>query len=490
MAKFSISTAESEHRQSVLDLARTLEAITEEMRPLLKSHSGRVANNCANFSEEFKLMPDVDVFNLYIAGLLHDFGLIFSPEILLKDDESRSDDEKIQMRKHPVVAEKILSNLSILKEALPLIRHHHEAIDGSGYPDALAGDEIPLGARILFLFNELDTLLFPFSKTAALNAAEAIAEIKKGADKQFDGNLMDQFAEFVESNSGKSEDFILKKENASIREIFTKIIQDFSAGKITPPVMPQVVRDVQAVIKRTSSTADDVAAVIERDPVISLRLISVSNSPVYRGIQEIRNVKEAIPRMGLKETLNIIIAISNKSLYETDRTQFRIMMDKLWVHSLASAYGAKLIAEHLKLQDSEKFFLMGLVHDIGKSLLLKAFTDISAIKNLNFDVIQANIQEGHLSIGGVLLRRWGFDNLFIKVVTMHEGHELTAETEKEILVIHLANMLTRTIGYSLFEDDVDFNELDSAKFLEMEPDTLSGIGEEIKNIIQDVAHLF
>ena len=490
MAKFSISTSESKHRNALLELARTLAAITEEMEPLLNSHSKRVANNCANFCEEYKLLPDDDVFNIYIAGLLHDFGLIFFPETLLKDEKSRTDDEKIQMRKHPVIGEKILSNLSLLKDTLPLIRHHHEAIDGSGYPDALAGDEISLGARILFIFNEIDTLIFPFTKTAPLSAKEAIAEIKKGADKQFDGSLMDKFAEFVETQSGESEDYLLKKENASIREIFTKIIQNFTAGKITPPVMPQVVRDVQSVIKRKSSTADDVAKVIERDPVISLRLISVANSPVYRGIQEIRNVKEAIPRMGLKETLNIIIAISNKSLYETDRTQFRIFMDKLWVHSLASAYGAKLIAEHLEITDSEKFFLLGLVHDIGKSLLLKAFTDISEIKNINFDVIQANIQQGHQSVGGVLLRRWGFDDLFIKVVTMHEGHELTAETEKEILVIHLANMLTRTIGYSLFDNDVDFNELDSAKFLEMEPDTLHGIGEEVKAIIQDVAHLF
>ena len=177
-------------------------------------------------------------------------------------------------------------------------------------------------------------------------------------------------------------------------------------------------------------------------------------------------------------------------MYETDQVQFRILMDKLWVHSLACAYGSKLIAEHLKLDDSEKFFLMGLVHDIGKSLLLKAFTGISQIKNTGFDVVQANIQQGHLSIGGVLLRRWGFDDVFIKVVTLHEGHELTPETEKEILVIHLANMLTRTIGYSLFDDEVDFKELDSAKFLEMDPDTLVGIGEEIKKIIQDVAHLF
>jgi HD-like signal output (HDOD) protein len=166
---------------------------------------------------------------------------------------------------------------------------------------------------------------------------------------------MAQFVEFVKSNSGESEGFLIKKNTDSIKEIFTKIIRDFSAGKITPPVMPPVVREVQSVIKRSSSTAEDVAAVIERDPVISLRLISVANSPVYRGIQEIRSLREAIPRMGLKETLNIIIAISNKSLYTTDRVQFRILMDKFWVHSLASAYGSKLIAEKLKLEDSENF---------------------------------------------------------------------------------------------------------------------------------------
>lgn len=490
MAKFQITTSESKDRDEMLELARTLAAITEEMEPSLISHSKRVANNCANFCEAYQLLPDEDVFNIYVAGLLHDFGLIFLPETLLKDDESRTEDEKIKMRKHPVTAEKILSNLSLLKATLPLIRHHHEAFDGSGYPDALAGDEIPLGARVLFIFNEFDSLIFPFTQTAALSPQAAVVEMKKGADKKFDGSLMDQFAEFVESNSGESEDFLLKKESASVREIFAKIIQDFTAGKITPPVMPQVMRDVQAVITRKDSTAENVAKVIERDPVISLRLISVANSPVYRGLQEIRNVKEAIPRMGLKETLNIVIAISNKSLYETDRAQFRIMMDKLWVHSLACAYGSKLIAEYLQLPQSEKLFLMGLVHDIGKSLLLKAFTDVSKIHNINFDIIQANIQQGHLSIGGVLLRRWGFDDLFIRVVTTHEDPELTAETEKEMLVVHLANMLTRTIGYSLFDDDVDFNELDSAKFLELDPDTISGIGEEVKKIIQDVAHLF
>ena len=67
---------------------------------------------------------------------------------------------------------------------------------------------------------------------------------------------------------------------------------------------------------------------------------------------------------------------------------------------------------------------------------------------------------------------------------------MTPATEKEILVVHLTNMLTRNIGYSLFEEEVDFNELKSAQILEIDPQKLEEIGAEIKLIIQDVAHLF
>ena len=255
--------------------------------------------------------------------------------------------------------------------------------------------------------------------------------------------------------------------------------------------MPQVVQDVQVVIKRSTSNVDEVAAVIERDPTISLRLISVANSPVYRGVQEIRNIRNALPRMGLKETLNLVIAISNKSLYETDRVQFKILMDKLWVHSLACAYSAKVIAQHLNLEDVETYFLMGLVHDIGKALLLKAFTDKTKIKTFSLDAILANIQEVHLSLGSLLLKRWGFSDAFIKVIANHEGGDFSAETGKDVLVLHLANLLTCKIGYSLvINEDIDFEEVDSARLLKLDNDKIEVIGQEAKTIISDVAHLF
>jgi putative nucleotidyltransferase with HDIG domain len=490
MANTDIPKNKTEFRYFILEVIGTLTAMIEEKDPFIRKHSERVANNSANFSEKFKIFDEEGSETIYYAGLLHDIGTIGIPAEILKKVDPLTDEEMIWIKRHPIRGEKILSNLNYLKKILPMIRHHHEAIDGSGYPDGLKSSEIPIGGRILCLFNHFDNLAFPRSSRQKMNIKDALEAMKSNAGKLFDENLIPDFIKFIDSNSGKSSDFMLKKETTSMKQIFTTIFKKFMAGKINPPVMPQVVREIQRVIKQPTSGSDELAKVIEIDPVISLRLISVANSPIYRGIAEIRNVKNAIPRLGLKETLNIVIAIANKSLYETDKVQYKILMDKLWGHSLASAYGAKLIAQNLRLEDPENFFLMGLTHDIGKILLLKAFSGVSKQKRLNMDAIQANIQEAHISLGSLLVKRWGFDDKLINVITHHEDTEFSEDASQEILVVHLANMLTRRLGFSLFEDDVDFAQLQSAQILKITPETVESIGEELKRTIQDVAHLF
>jgi putative nucleotidyltransferase with HDIG domain len=490
MADIDIPKNKTEFRYFILDVIGTLTSLMEEKEPFLKQHSERVANNSANFCEEFTIFDEEGCESIYYAGLLHDIGIMGVPAEILQKVDQLTDEEMIRIKKHPVRGEKILSNLNFLKDILPTIRHHHEAIDGSGYPDGLKSNEIPLGGRILCLFNHFDNLAFPRSSKQAMSTKDALEAIKSKAGKLFDENLIPDFIKFIDSNSGSSSDFMLKRETTSMKQIFTAIFKDFMAGKINPPVMPHVVRELQRVIKRPASGYDALAKVLEVDPVMSLRLISVANSPIYRGVTEIRNVKNAIPRLGLKETLNIVIAIANKSLYETDKVQYKLLMDKLWGHSLASAFGAKLIAQNLKFEDPENFFLMGLTHDIGKILLLKAFTEVSKQKRLNMNAIQANIQEAHISLGNLLIKRWGFDDKFMDVIAHHEDTEFSADASQEILVVHLANMLTRRLGFSLFEDEVDFAELRSAQILKIAPETIESIGAELKQILQDVAHLF
>ena len=490
MAEIGIPKTEAEFKEIVFAVAKTLVALIEEKDPYLRKHSERVASNCANFCEEYKIVAKEDIEDIYFAGLLHDIGIVAIPIDLLHRTDPLSDEEIILLKKHPVIGEKILSNLIFLEDVLPMVRHHHEAMDGSGYPDGLKKDDIPVGARVLGLFNHLDHLIFPRSPETAMSIEDALVDINGKAGQQFDQDLIQNFTTFVESNSGISLDTLGKKQTSTIRTLFAEILDKFKSGKINPPVMPRVMREMQDVINQPKSTPEELAQVIERDPTISLRLISVANSPAYRGITEISSVKAAIPRLGLKETLNVVLAIANKSLYETDIIKFKILMDKLWVHALACAYGSKLIAQTLKLDDKEKCFLMGLTHDIGKILLLKTFTEASKEPSLSMDAIEANLQEAHIGLGSMLLKRWGFDAEFINVISHHEDEEFSPDTVEEILVVHLANILTRQIGFSLFEEKVDFNEVQSARILKLEPDKLEAIGEEVKTIIMDVAHLF
>jgi HD-GYP domain-containing protein (c-di-GMP phosphodiesterase class II) len=490
MAEIRIPKNEAEFKELVFAVAKTLVALIEEKDPYLRKHSERVASNCANFCEEYKIVGKEDIETIYFAGLLHDIGIVAIPIDLLHRTDPLSDEEMIMIKKHPVSGETVLSNLTFLEDVLPMVRHHHEAVDGSGYPEGLKKDDIPLGARVLGIFNYLDHLIFPRSPETAMSVEDALVDINGKAGEQFDQDLIKNFTDFVASNAGKSIDRLEKKQTSTIRTLFAEILTKFKSGQINPPVMPRVVREMQSVLEKPKSAPEELAQVIERDPTISLRLISIANSPAYRGITEIRNVKAAIPRLGLKETLNVVLAIANKSLYETDNVKFKILMDKLWVHSLACAYGSKLIAQTLKLDDKEKFFLMGLTHDIGKILLLKTFTDASKEPSLSMEVIGANLQEAHIGLGSMLLKRWGFDAEFIDVINHHEDAEFSPDIVREILVVNLANMLTRQIGFSLFEEEVDFTELQSAAILKLDPEKIEGIGDEVKSIISDVAHLF
>lgn len=492
MAKTQNTTTEIEIREFILEIVGALLDLIEEIDPFLRKHAERVADNCANFCQEYKIIAEEKIDTIYFAGLLHDVGLVGVPMDILRKSDPLSIEEQSLIKRHPDSGAKILANLNCLNDLLPMIRHHHEGMDGSGYPNGLIGTDIPFGARIISLVDYFDKIAFPRSAEKRMPIADALNEIKRKSKQSFDEGLIPDFISFIESNSGKSGSYILNKETAYIREAFTEILQKFKTGELTPPIVPHVVREIQSIFRKDSSTAeeDELASAIEKDPVISLRLISIANSPVYRGISKIRNVRTAIARLGLKETLSLVIAMVQKSLYETDKVQFKILMDKLWVHSLATAYGAKLMGQNLKLEDPDNLFLLGMTHDIGKIFLLKAFTDVLEDKSLHMDAIKANLQVGHIGITGMLLKRWGFDEEFIRILTQHESNEYSYDTEKEILILHLSNMLTRKIGFSLIEDEIEISELDSAKILKMEPETIDSIGEEVKQIIQSVAHLF
>jgi putative two-component system response regulator len=140
----SILFEDEQAKSVILSLAHSVEA----KHRLTEGHSARLMGYAVQLGESLDLAEDV-LEELRIASLLHDIGKIAVPDaILLKPGPLNAEETEI-IKQHPITGEKICAPVKSLRHILPVIRHHHERMDGSGYPDGLSGDEIPLRARIL-----------------------------------------------------------------------------------------------------------------------------------------------------------------------------------------------------------------------------------------------------------------------------------------------------------------------------------------------------
>ncbi|MCP3950894.1 MAG: HDOD domain-containing protein [Desulfobacterales bacterium] len=474
-----------------MELVETLVTVIEQKDKFMRGKSQKVADLCAGFAKTLKMSQQSKIDKIYFAGLLHDIGMVYiHPEIMEKPQELE-DDEMAIVRQHPVFAEKILSNLSILKGVLPMIKHHHEAFDGTGYPDSLKGMDIPVGARILSVVDSYVAMTSERPHRNALEPREAIRKLQDGAGTKYDREILNRFVVYIKSTGILSRKKI--QESRTLPEIVADVLEQFNQGKIDLPVLPQVVQKVEEVMKRDISKGEDLAKVIEKDAVISVRLISVANSPYYRGLEQIASVRTAISRLGEAETRNLVIAIANKSLYKTKNTQFRDLMERLWQHSLACAHSAVRISKTLSLGGSENYFFMGIIHDIGKVVLIKAISDaMPSDKKVKLKEVRSALREIHAAFGGSLMRRWKYPEKFKKVVTQTEKEEYTEHVLQEVLIVNLANHLADKIGQSVFsgEEIEDIMQLDSVKRLGLDADTVENITQDVVTVMKDMGHLF
>jgi diguanylate cyclase (GGDEF)-like protein len=136
-------------------------------------------------------LADADLRALYLAALFHDVGTVGVPAVLLSHPGELRDEERAVLREHALVGERMLRGLPLLREAAPIVRHEHERFDGAGYPDGLAGEEIPLASRVLLACDAFVSITSPRPWRPARSAAAAHAELRRVAGSQFDPRVVD-----------------------------------------------------------------------------------------------------------------------------------------------------------------------------------------------------------------------------------------------------------------------------------------------------------
>jgi putative nucleotidyltransferase with HDIG domain len=178
-------------REDLIKFVRVLTGVIDEVDPYTHKHSESVANYSARIARAMQL-PKRDVETIKLAGLLHDIGKIKMEhrELLLKPTRL-TPAEKEALREHAVFGAKMAGQVPSLKEASEIVMYHHERMDGTGYPDRLPGDKIPIGARIIMAADAFDAMTTDRVYRKALPRQVAIEELRKNSGTQFDPAVID-----------------------------------------------------------------------------------------------------------------------------------------------------------------------------------------------------------------------------------------------------------------------------------------------------------
>ena len=179
-----------------LEMIQTLARALDAKDSYTHDHADRAGKYAKLIAQEMNL-PDMVVRYIEYAALLHDMGKIgISDTILLKKGKLTDEEQKI-IRQHPIIGYKIILPIKYLYPIAPLVLYHHERYDGSGYPEGLSGEEIPLGARIVAIIDAFDAMTSDRPYRKAPSVKTAVEELKKGMGKQFDPKIVKIFLDIL-----------------------------------------------------------------------------------------------------------------------------------------------------------------------------------------------------------------------------------------------------------------------------------------------------
>jgi putative nucleotidyltransferase with HDIG domain len=392
------------------------------------------------------------------------------------------------------------------KEAIAKFHEGHH----NNHPFGLILLEIDLpemdGIRVLSMIREAEkNLAIPRDQEAKILMATShrdknfiIACIQAGCNdyigKPFDVVLISKKL----SKLGIRERISPIEKNDAKNAAFTNTVQFFEdiasflpKGKINLPSLPKI-RIKFHQMTTTGAEFNSIADLLKKDMAISAELIRMSNSAYYKGITEIKSLEQAVSRVGIAATEQVVDELSRRESFAMKEKKYRSLIENVWKHSIACAYTAELAAGLINAKTVVDPFTMGLFHDIGKLALLQMIAQMEHRgkfkQEIDTAILVRTITDNHCLFGAKLLEKWKSAKAYIHIV-LHHGSLIRqddGEEEKkiatELLIVHFANLLSKSIGYDLHSDghpDIDLVEIESTQQLSLGPQQIAEIKEKV-----------
>ena len=225
-----------------LSTVRVLAATVDAKDGYTRNHSTNVSFLARRIAREMNLDP-TEIHKIDLAALLHDIGKIAIPDQILQKPGILTPEERMVIQTHAAIGSNILAQASHLKHLVPLVRHHHEWFNGSGYPDRLAGGDIPLGAAIISLADSFDAMTSPRVYRPALSLEYTLAEIRRYSGVQFDPDVVAAFFRVIDKARLAQESWLMQLGRMQEARIDLSSALDWQEVGATAQPTPEQERD-------------------------------------------------------------------------------------------------------------------------------------------------------------------------------------------------------------------------------------------------------
>jgi HD-like signal output (HDOD) protein len=220
------------------------------------------------------------------------------------------------------------------------------------------------------------------------------------------------------------------------------------------PVFHPSALKLHEILATDNFTINEMATVITEDPALASHVLRTANSSFFSGMVKVATIEDAVKRLGSKQITDIFTMVTQKTSYEVKTPLMKTYSTPLWQHAIASALGAKWLAERAGYpQLTQEAFLAGLLHDVGQLLILKVLEELALSGHDGLNLTKAMINNVfdslHTTQGALLLETWGFPEQYREVVRCHHLEEGYDASNTLLGLVRLVNIACHKLGIGL-----------------------------------------
>ncbi len=281
----------------------------------------------------------------------------------------------------------------------------------------------------------------------------------------------------------------LREDQPEDKQLLLDIYTDLRNNKLILPSLPEVAVRIRRLIDEGTNSAKKISQAVNTDPAIAAKLIRAANSPLFRGTKEFETSSQAIVRLGMQTTKQLVTSFTVKELFKVQSQVLKKRMDALWQHSIEIASICFVMARHTRGLDPDQGLLAGLLHDIGVVPILLYADQYPTLVN-DPQLLEKTIKELKIELGPVILKRWSFSEEMVACAQHSENwryqHDGEVDFADLVIVAHLHQLMTNDEKAAQLEKVPAFRRLFPT---DMTAKQLVAIMEEAKSQLDETRQL-